>query len=113
MNKEFIIKKTPLQKIVLRKNEFEIINQQYKKENGVFAYSKTNSILFKHKGTDYKSSIFFSILNFILPGQGDFIFKTKERITINYKGNEKSFILFDFDKEAVLEAISEINKRIK
>lgn len=113
MKKEFIIKKSPLQKIVLRKNEFEIINDQYKKENGVFSFSKTYHIEFRAESTDYQRSIFYSFLSFLIPGGHSHTIKTKERIAMNYDGKEIVFILFDFDKEVVMKAISEIQKRIK
>ncbi|WP_158844671.1 hypothetical protein [Algibacter sp. L1A34] len=112
MKKEFIIKKTPLLKIVLNKMDFEIINHQYKEENGVFLYSKLYDIGFKEKSTNHLETLFVFFFSLILPGATSKIMKTKERIRMNYDGKEKHFILFDFDKHVVLEVITEIKKRI-
>ncbi|WP_166964783.1 hypothetical protein [Yeosuana marina] len=112
MKKEFIIKKSPLLKIVLNKTEFKIINHQYKQESGVFSYSKLYDIEFKEKSIDIFGTIAVFILSIFLPGPKSGIFKIKERIRMNYDGVERIFILFNFDKNTVKEAIAEIEKHI-
>lgn len=111
MNKDFILKKSPLLKIVLRKNDFEIINTQYKNESGVFKYTNLYNIEFREESTDYSGSIIVFILSFFTSS----LFKQaklKERIIMNYEGKQSKIILFDFDKEQTLEAISEIKKQM-
>jgi len=106
MEKEYVIKKSPLLKIVLRKKEFEIINQQYSKENGTFLYSKLYDIEFREKSTDYVTTGFMFLLSIILPGGRSGLMKFNERIRMNYNGKERKNILFDYDKKIVAEVIS-------
>ncbi|AUP79785.1 hypothetical protein [Flavivirga eckloniae] len=112
MKKEFIIKRTPLQKIVLNKSNFEIINDQYKEESGIFLYSKLYDIEFREKSIDLPNTVAFSLLSIFLPGRTSGIMKYRERIRMNYNGKERKFPLFDFDKGVVMEAIAEIKKHI-
>ncbi|WP_428743356.1 hypothetical protein [Tenacibaculum sp.] len=112
MKKEFIIKKSPLLKIVLNRTGFEIINHQYKKESGVFLYSKLYDIEFREKSTDKLTTAILFILSLFIHAPKSGIIKIKERIRMNYDGEERTFILFDFDKQIVKEAIAEIQKHI-
>ncbi len=112
MQKEYILKQSPLLKIVLRKKEFEIINHQYSKESGFFSYSKLYDIEFREKSTDYVTTGFIFLLSIILPGGRSRLMKFNERIRMNYNGKERKIILFDYDRKVVAEVISEIQKQI-
>jgi hypothetical protein len=111
MNKEFILKKSPLLKIVLEQNHFEIINTQYKNEGGIFHYSKLYNIEFKEESPDHSGSILIFFLSLFAPitSRGA---KFKERIIMNYDRKQRKIILFDFDRKETDEALKEIRKQM-
>ncbi|QIE58682.1 hypothetical protein G5B37_03625 [Rasiella rasia] len=109
MIKEFILKKSPLLKIVLRETEFEIINQQYKKEGGMFEYSKLYNIEFREESIDHSGSLMIFIMSLFLP-KATRTAKFRERLIMNYDKKQKKVILFDFDKQETQDALKEIRK---
>lgn len=113
MKQEFILKKSPLHKIVLYETTFEIINLQYKDETGVFEYAKLKRIAFKEPSTDYLATLLTNILELVFGGSFDKIYKHRERLEIDYAGETKTFILTNFDKIEVLKAIGAIASEIK
>lgn len=112
MKQEFILKRSPLHKIVLYETAFEIINLQYKDETGVFEYAKLKRIAFKEPSTDYLATLLTNILELVFGGI-DKIYKNRERLEIDYAGETKTFILTNFDKVEVLKAIGAIASKIK
>lgn len=112
MLQEFIIKPKPLQKIVLHETGFDIINKQYKDENGFFLYVKVYDIGFQEKTTNYG----FKVFNFLMSILFDLLEisnpKEKEYIRMNYDGKETKFPLFDYDTPIVNEAILAIKSRL-
>ena len=112
MAQEFIIKKSPLQKIVLNEEDFEIINVQYKEENGVFLYSKLYNIEFREKSADHAGTVWLFIASFLMPNSGARTSELKERIILNYDGKELKFMVFDFNMSTVNEAIDAIKERM-
>ena len=92
----------------MRKDEFEIVNQQYHQDGGIFLYLKVYSIEFREESSDYFTTALFFILSFILPGPSSKTMKFKERIIMNYDGKQKSITLIDCNKDKVIDMISEI-----
>ncbi len=112
MTKDFIIKKSPLHKIVLYETAFEITNLQYKDETCVFEYAKLKRIAFKEPSTDYLATLLTNILELVFGGI-DKIYKHRERLEIDYAGETKTFILTNFDEVEVLKAIGAIESAKK
>ncbi len=109
--KEFVLKKSPILKIILNVDDFEIINQQYEREAGRFKYSNVDRIEFKEERVDYSNSLLLFLLSLIISSKSKTA-KKKERISINYSGQQLNIILFNYDKELTLQAIEEIENRI-
>lgn len=112
MKKEYILSKSPPLKIILDKNQFEIINKQYTEGNGIFLYSKLYEIKFQEKSTNHSSTVLSFILGLFIPGRAGKIMNYRENIFMNYNGRPKKVILMDFDKMNVIEVIAQIQTKM-
>ena len=112
MKEEYILSKSPPLKIILDKDEFEIINKQYTEESGVFSYSKLYEIKFQEKSTDHLSTTLSFILGIFIPGRAGKKMNYRENIFMNYNGRPRKVILMDFERKNVIEAITQIQKKM-
>lgn len=112
MKKEYILSKSPPLKIILERNQFEIINKQYTEENGVYLYSNLYDIKFQEKSTDHSSTVLSFILGIFIPGRAGRKMSYRENIFMNYNGRPKKVVLMDFDRTNVIEVIAQIQKKM-
>lgn len=96
-NESITLRNQPTLKFRFNENNFEIINNADKNDNGIYSYKLLNSVELKKERTNWLVSILSILIDFFTAsGNGDF-YKERNQLDIKHKKKHLKIILRESD----------------
>tara|TARA_R110002049_G_C8942197_1_gene545121 strand:+ start:432 stop:776 length:345 start_codon:yes stop_codon:yes gene_type:complete len=96
-NESITLRKQPILKFLFNENNFEIVNNADKNDNGIYSYELLDSVELKKERTNWLISFLSMVVEvFTSSGLGDF-YKEKNKLEIRHKKKHLRIILSESD----------------
>ena len=112
------LKKSPSLEFIFNKHSFQIINKAEPVTEGIYEYSKIESIGYEKEKTNWLLTILSYVVELFAGVGGGAAYKNKKRLIICHTSTKLNFDLMDCEKKTIdklisrLEIITKTNKEL-
>lgn len=110
--KKIILREEPILEISLSDIDFELKNEGYEDCNGVYEFSKINSLRLA-KRVNWLVSVLSFIVELILGAGGGNLHKERDQLKFNYNNKPIRISLKGCDLELAIQMVNRINQKIR
>ncbi|MDP5230106.1 MAG: hypothetical protein NWQ38_06915 [Cellulophaga sp.] len=103
-----ILRNDPFFEIIIYKDSFEIKDEKDKDATGIYSFTQLKNIEVKKAQTFWLSTIFFTVIDFIIGTSATGIMKLKDRICMSHMNREIVILLDNCDVNKAKQLVLKI-----